>query len=382
MERVEETVSLKVGGVEWTGWKSCQVARGVENLAGTFALGLASRTAEGSMVLPIAPGMDCVLSSNGDPICTGWVDSVQRQLTSSDHSIQVDGRDKTCDLVDCSAVHSPGAWKGMSLSALIRELCAPFGIEVALEGDEGAAFKDFKINPGETVAAAMQRLLKQRELLAVPDGRGGLRLANIGGETHTGTLREGLGVLESGFSSKAAERFSDYIVDGQKKGTDDSFGEACSVRGEVKDPEITRYRPMLIRSGQQGEAAYMRQRAQWEMTTRKAKGTEVKVKVQGWRDEGGTLWTPGWLVSVDLPTLEISQDLLIADVTLTKSMDGTTADLTLKDPDAFQPEPAEPEKKGGGGGKSSGGSGGTDWSLYVKQAQAAKKAGEAPKEAL
>lgn len=370
-----DDITLTVGGVDWTGWESIQASRSVDAMAGAFSLGLADRVQHGGSSLPLAPGMECVLSCGSDTLVSGFIDSVSQSLDAGRHGITVSGRDRSADLVDASAVHMPGSWKGASLMDICMALCSHFGIAVTLEGNQGQPFTAFQIQPGESVAEAMQRLLKQRELVAMPDGQGGIRLAKLARETLSTVLREGVNVLSASVTCDASERFSEYIVTGQKQGTDKEFGKACSVKAKVTDEQIPRYRPLVIRASQQGGMAYMRQRAQWEMTTRRADGTSVQITVQGWRDSAGKLWAPGVLVPVHVPTLGISQSLLIGEVTWTRDSGGTTTQLTLKDPAAWQPEPEEPKKNTGSGSS-------TDWDLYVKQAEKAKAEGQKVQEVM
>lgn len=373
MQARPEDVRLVLDGVEWAGWKSCQIVRSVDAMAGAFAFGVTDRWQEGALPLPFAPGMACSVTAGGEPMIKGYVDRVDHSLTQGDHSTGIYGRDASADLVDCSAVHEPGSWKNRPLSALCAELAAPFGVPVNLEADEGAVFPAFSIQPGEKVAEAMQRLLKQRELLAMPDGRGGLRLAKLGQSVRSTVLEQGRNLLEAQASFDAESIFSRYVCTGQKQGTDSAFGKACSVRGVVEDTQVGRYRPLVIRSSQQGEAGYMRRRAQWEKTSRRSKALTVNVTVQGWRDEDGMLWTPGDLVPVRLPLFFIEAELLIAGVTYSKGVQGTTAQLELREAASFMQEPAKPS------GASSG-DGGNPWAVWAKQAREAKASGQKVKE--
>lgn len=373
MQDRAEDVRLVLDGVEWTGWKSCQIVRSVDAMAGAFAFGVTDRWQEGALALPFAPGMACTVTAGGEPMITGFVDRVEHSLTEGDHSTGIHGRDASADLVDCSAVHEPGSWKNMRLAALCAELAAPFGVPVTLEAEEGAVFPAFAIEPGETAAEAMQRLLKQRELLAMPDGRGGLRLARLGRHTLSTVLEQGRNVLEvqAGFNGEGL--FSRYICTGQKQGSDSAFGKACSVRGTVEDGHMGRYRPLVIRASQQGDAVYMRQRAQWEMTTRRSQSFTVHAVVQGWRGDAGQLWTPGDLIPVRLPLFRIDAVLLIAGVTYSKGSGGTTAQLDLRELGSFMQEPTEP---------SSGPSGTNPWAVWVQQAKEAKASGQKVKEVI
>ncbi len=367
-----EEVILRVQGITWQGWTSCQITRSVDALAGGFALALTDRWAPGQRAVPLAAGMGCEILASRDgqtsPLIAGFIDRADFRLAAARHEVAVTGRDSSGDLVDCSAVHQPGQWRNLDAVQLAAILAQPFGVSVAVaEGVvPGGPFASFKIEPGETTADALYRALKQRELLCLPDGLGGLTVSRIGRERAVTPLEQGRNILAAEASYNLGERYSDYIVQGQRQGNNAAWGTACSVRGEVRDTAVPRYRPYVLRAEQQGDTAAMRTRAAWERTVRAAKSTSVTVTVQGWRQENGRLWPLGGLVTVSLPWLGIDQELCIARITLAKSAQaGTTARLELKDPDAFQPEPTSPSPDTGGG---------TSKALLVRKSEEAQAA--------
>ena len=349
-----EIVKLRVDGLDWQGWTSCRITRSVDSIAGGFALGLTDRWEPGRRAMPLAAGMACeILTASAGltvPLIKGYIDRADFSLGAATHDVAVSGRDASGDLVDCSAVHQPGQWVNLTADQLAARLAEPFGVPVSVADgvDVGGPFPSFKIEPGESALDALKRALRQRELLCLPDGRGGLSLAVIGRQRASTALEQGVNILSASAGFDTTERYSDYIVQGQRQGGDQAWGAACSVLGVVRDEAITRYRPYVLRAEQQGDAGYMRRRAVWEKTLRAAKSTGVTVTVQGWRQDDGSLWPLGGLISVSLPWLGIEQDMCLTRLTLSKTVQGgTTAALELKDPDVYQPEPARPGGSGG-----------------------------------
>lgn len=177
-------------------------------------------------------------------------------------------------------------------------------------------------------------------------------------EDKPGGLRQGENILSAEGQFDMADRFSDYIVKGQKPGTDKGWGkDACAVRGQYRDQAVQRYRPMLIRAEQSGDSSNAHQRAAWECSVRAARAVTVTATVQGFRQQGvgreqsGPLWQLNQMVDVDLPYLRISQRLLVAGVECRRdATSGSTTRLTLRDPAAFKPEPKKEEKGGSGSG--------------------------------
>jgi prophage tail gpP-like protein len=355
-----EILVLRIGGVNWGGWKSVEIARQMDAISSEFKLGLADRWQHGAEALPLAVGMPCEVLIGGEAVIDGYLDKAEFSTDLASHVVNVSGRDKSADLVDCAAIHSPGSWRDLDALELARELAEPFGVEARKDTgvDVGEKFGTFKLEEGETAFDALDRALRQRGLLAMPGGRGGILLARLAGERSSTALVQGVNVKESSSSFDMSERFSDYIVKGQRAGTDNDYGEGCAaVRGEARDPGVARYRPFMVRAEGQVTAADAIRRARWEASTRAARSVTVTATVAGWRQDDGSLWKINMLVPCRLPYLRIEQDLLISRLTFSLTQDGgTVSRLELKDPKAFEPEP--PKKKDGGSGGGAGRKGG------------------------
>lgn len=353
-----DPITLQLDGINYTYWDSCQVTRQIDAIAGAFSLTLADKWADGgtARALEIVAGMSCKVIIGDDVVIDGYIDKATPQFGPTEHGISVSGRDKTGDMVDCAAIHKPGQWSNLTVVQLAEILAKPFGIKVRAEGDVGAPIDKFKLEQGEKAFDALDRALKQREILAYPDNEGGLILAKVGASTAAGELLQGYNILRASLDSDLTDRFSDYIVQGQQPGNDERYGlAACAVTAETKDPAITRYRPLIVRPDKQGDVANAKQRAAWECSVRKARSVTVNVTVQGFRQEGfgddqsGDLWQINQLVDCSIPYLRIEQKLLVAQLVFDRSLsNGSTTQLTLRDPAAFQPEPKASESKSAG----------------------------------
>lgn len=352
---------LRIDGVDWAYWKSFEITREMDQIAGAFNLKLVDRWASGQQAVPLAAGMACQALLGDDVVIDGYIDKATFAIAANEHGVSVSGRDKSGDLVDCSAIHKPGQWAGLTCLQIAEILAAPFGVKVRAEGDVGAPLPVFKLEQGETAFEALDRALKERELLAMPDGSGGLALLKAGARESVCKLVQGQNVLSASADYDLTGRFSDYLVQGQQPGNDEKWGkDACAVKGEIRDEAITRYRPLLVRAEKAVDPASARQRAAWEKSVRAARSVTVKVSVQGFRqgepgDADAPLWEINSLTEVDIPYLRISQRLLISKVSFRRDVSsGSVTDLELRDPAAFQPEP----KKAQGGKSGAGGKGG------------------------
>ncbi len=334
-----ERIALDIDGVQWLGWEEVTITRAVDAVAGSFELSLADRWVEGMTALPLAPGMRCSIRAGSDELIRGHIDAVKPSLAATQHAIRVSGRDASADLVDCAALHTPGEWRQITCSRLATALAAPFGVRVRCEGAEGAPLAVHKIEPGETAWECLERGLRQRELMAMPGAGGEIVLVAIGAGRATTALVQGQNVLSAEVEFDARDRFSEYRVLAQQRGSDtvDAAG-AASVVATASDPVIGRYRPHVISGETPKDGATARRRAEWEASVRAGRSVSVNVTVQGWRQGDGSLWPLNAMCRVVLPWLRIEQDLMIGKVVHRLSSGGTTTALTLRSPLAFAQE--------------------------------------------
>lgn len=349
MSDLSEGLALLVDGVRHEGWSEVEVTVSLEQIAGGFSVALSENWLDETGELlsrPIDPGAACRVELAGEVLIDGYVDSSGASIGGNGHRVNVQGRDRTADLVDSSAVHDPDEWRGETLEELARRLAEPFGVKVEAKVDTGPAFGDpnpFKIQPGETAFDAIDRACRLRGILPVPDGKGGLLLTR--GEP-TGTaepLIQGENIEEAEISVDQSSRFSKYIVKGQSAGNDDFSGEeAAGPKAESADPGVKRYRPLLVIA--EVAAADVQTRADWEANVREARGRVLNVTVSGWVQGSGSIWRINTTSAVDLPSLGVKETLLIVETKFTKDPDtGTHTHLKLMSEKAFRPEPPEQE---------------------------------------
>lgn len=347
----EDFVELLVGGKLYAGWTQASVSRAMDAAAGTFNLTVSDRWTPNSQPWVIEPGNKCEVRVGGEVVISGYVDLVRPSFGAESHGIQVQGRDKSSDLVDCSAVHDPDEWTNISLLQLANKLGAPFGIGAKAETDIGAPLGLVKLQHGETALEALNRHAKMRKVLVMPDASGGILLTRRGARRAAVELIQGRNILDASGTLDWSERHSEYIVKGQANFSEDTDGETEShVSATVKDPGIDRYRPLLITSDGESNNATAKERATWEANTRLGRSAKASIVVQGWRQtDGGELWQPNMLVRISAPWLSLEGEMLIRQVTFDKDGQGTTTRLDVVSPQAYDPEPppaASPSSSG------------------------------------
>ena len=331
------SVQLKVAGQFYEGWTRASIQLGIEQIAGTFDLEVTDRwnTAQGRQSFTIKAGQLCEVIMNGTTIITGYIDTTKREYDSMSHSVSFSGRDKTGDLVDCSAIFKSGQWRNKTVDQIAYDLITPFGISVIVQADVGPALPIFAIQEGASVFEELERAAKMRALLLVSDGLGNLVVTRAGSARASANLVEGQNILKASAEFGWKDRYSQYIVKGQSHGDDQNYGATVAQQmASVNDSGITRYRPLIVMAEDQSANATLKQRAEWERNVRYGRSSRACITVQGW-GVGNMLWQPNTITRLVSPHLSADLDMLVVSATFSLDDEGQSATLELAQPQAF-----------------------------------------------
>lgn len=331
-----DDVQLIVDGQALTGWEEVEVARSLEAISGSFSL-----KASDPGGWPVEPQSACEVLLEGETVITGFVDAVRVSLAPKQHDIEISGRDKAGDLVDCSATNQPGQWDDIDLYNLVAQLCDPFLITVVQDVDVGDNFDSFALQPGESVHEAIERACRLRAVLATSDGLGRVILTRAKQEGTAVDLVYGKNLEGVQLTIDDAGRYRSYIVRGQHQGSDEEDPEdAAGAEGKAQDEGARAGRTLIVIAEGQVDDSKAQQRAAWEATVRAARSRPVSAVVTGWRQvPGGPLWQPNQLVNIHVPLLRLDQEMLVVSTRMRRALSGgTTTELGLVRPDAYLPE--------------------------------------------
>lgn len=335
-------VRLRINGTDYGGWLSVEITAGVERVARDFRLSVTDRwPGSGELVQRIKPFDRCEVWIGNDKVLTGSVDAIPVSYDDQQVSVSIAGRSVTADLVDCAAINEPGQWRGLRLEAIAKALAGEYGITVVTEANTGAAIAEHQIQQGETGFESLDRLLKLRQVLATDDADGRLVLTVPSRTRAVDALELGKNVLKADAGFDFKDVFSQYRVKGQRAGTDEAYGPACSAVADERDANIPRRRVMLVRQQGQSDGGSCGRRATYERARRLTKALKVTYTVQGWRQSDGTLWLPNRVVRVRDRLLRLDRDMLIAEVTYRLDDSGTTCTLRVGPPEGYEAEPPE-----------------------------------------
>ena len=388
-------VTLAAAGVRYSKWTRVTIGRDLRDITGHFSVayydeGRAAAampgTARGAVPSPVLRRQACTLAIDGETVLDGWTDKVAGANDAKHIDTSITGRDRTGDLADCAAApNGPAEWRNANLLQIAQQICAPFGITVTAQAPVGAPFPRLAINPHETPLAAIEKAARQRGLLVLSDGVGGLLLTDGGRSAAPADIRRGVNVLDVRFSFDDTKRFSDIYVKGQSEkaagrrpaggapighdyapgpiplppNAQATEGAGILMTGHAVDPEVTRYRPSVRMVRTQSGGATVQQQAEWAVRVARGESSRLVFTVPDWRaGPSNALWRPNTTVRVVDPYSGVDDVMLIRAVTYRIGPDGEHPNTPLTDIDVIgltafdrieQPANRVPLKPAGGG---------------------------------
>jgi len=342
-ELVPDAVTLIVDGQVYAGWEEVSISKEINSLASSFSLNLTDRWRPQQTVVSFKVGDTCEIYIGKKSVLSGYIDTFSRSISANSRTMQVSGRSKSGDLVDCS-YDGKTEFKNSTMKSITEKIISPFGITASFLSD-GGSFPKIDIKQGESIAEIIDRMARQKGLLVYASEDGGIVFSKRGSERSSNEIIQGVNLLTGSVSHDMKNRFSTYKVKGQTSGTVGTAENATKNTASSTDEGIERYRPMVIIAENSVNQAGALNRANYESSYRAAKGSSYSVSVQGWFQENGDLWDINKTTALKSSFLGYQGDLLINSVTYSKGSNGTICSMELIRPDAYLFEPTVSKAK-------------------------------------
>ncbi|GBQ23163.1 bacteriophage tail protein [Gluconacetobacter sacchari DSM 12717] len=350
-----DDVSIVVGSLKISGWTEVQIRCGVEIMPWAADL-IATEWQPGSQTdVTINEGDACQIYIGSDLVLTGYVVTIDREMTPDSHAVHVAVASKSIDLVDSAAEIATYQLNSMNALAIIRKLAATAGISVyPVAGAGSVDIQVFSIILSETAYEAIERVCRLANCLFYDRPDGNIALAPVGITVIPSAFAQGRNVEAARVRASQAGRFASIqaiiqtpLVLTQPPASNDYVSEFAAKTAPVNavgyDNGISRpWRRMLVpvESGDDGNYDYARRRVQWEASRRYGRSQVIELTCDGWRDNSGSLWSPNTIAQVSLPALKRDGiEWLITELVFRRDEGGTHCDVTLMPPEAMVPEP-------------------------------------------
>ena len=204
-----DIMTLTINGRAYQGWKSIRVSRGIDRCVSDFHFEVTERWTGQDTPWQILPFAVCQIAIDSAVILTGYVDEYSPKIGPTEHGVEISGRSRTADLVDCTPDIPSGQYSGYSLEQIARGIAGIFNIGVVVQAtDASNTFADAQIERSETAFTFLERLGRLSGVLLSDDEQGNLVLATVGSTHATGSLVESQNIRSATCKLSAAKRYS------------------------------------------------------------------------------------------------------------------------------------------------------------------------------
>lgn len=339
-----DDLTLILAGQAISGWTDIRVTRGIERCPSDFSVGLTELYPGELDTIQIPPFSDCTVKLGNETVITGYVDRFVPRYSGDSHSIQVIGRSKCADLVDCSATCPTGQINNATILTIAQILAKPYGITVRSTVQDWPVIPQCNLNFGDSAYDTIQFYANYSGALIYDQPDGSLLLAKVNTAHTNAAFTEGVNVQEASVAFAGDQRYQEYAVMLQSTNPFSDIGNGeIFTPISIKDPNCPRYRNLIMLATGTGGIAVAKQRATWESARRAGRSKIVTLTTDTWRDPDGKLWEPNTMAQVSLPKLKLdSSYFTIGEVSYAKDAEnGTTAELVLMGSASYQPEPVQ-----------------------------------------
>lgn len=347
---------IRVNGKLFTLWETAELSRSIDVNAGTFQF-TSSNVVPSDY--PVRAGDRVQVVINGVPKLTGFAESITIENAIDNHSISVEGRDNTCDLIDSSV---PDAVKMIEPPFDLRELCQrviqtlganipvinSVGSDVLFSGEE-AEFDDPDVEDGQSGSDSGRKCMdmlvsfaRKKQIYLVTNGQGGLLIYRPGSvRSATKLLNERNGsnnnIKKATANFRHQDRFHTYRITSQDNfSRGDYEDESVERNSQAIDSEIRSSRYLEFQAEESMANADLVRRVIEEINLRKAQSIEYTAMLQGVTQENMELWDFGMLVSLKDDFVDMRGLFLIRAVEYRVSLqDGIEVQLTLTIPEGY-----------------------------------------------
>lgn len=274
--------------------------------------------------------LDAVLYFDKQIVFAGNLLVSDPKITPDSRTVDLQGYAK-CGVLNCTLPDTlfPPSYSGMTLSAIAKNACAPFGLNVVLEGSDGAAFEDVAYDVGDKILDFLSQLAKQRGLVSTNAPDGSLRFWNDKPGKSCATFIEGdLRFIDCQESFSETEFYSH--VTGYAKVNEDK-----DIKN--KPEKYTFENEYLIKNGVLKPFAYVvddSEGAELEAAV-KAKAASMlcacvsyDLQITGVTDKDDAIFKKGCCVTVKAPTSQIYSETKLQAKSIEMSLDDTNGLIT------------------------------------------------------
>ena len=232
------SIILKSKGKSFSVWKDATIKKSMREICPQFWLYTTDFSRGDLSQWEFKLGDECTLEICGKVVLTGYIETITARTTKNGGNfIEISGREKICDLIDCTYNGDNKEWKNQNVGTLMRNICRFFSIDVfseqSVEGRLREIVPMFSASDGIPAIDHIVRLCNSVGVLPYAKGDGKLTLTE---GTTTVFAKDKIdrtsNILETQVNISNRKRFSEYIYKGQGKNNEQQIPDQDPKLGE------------------------------------------------------------------------------------------------------------------------------------------------------
>lgn len=332
---------LKIGGLTYSGFESVHIHRSMLEISGAFVATI-ENFFHNDNVTPMKMGSGVILEINGVKVLDGWIDKLPTLYGSNYDRIEIHGRDKTGDLVDCSYDSQTNEWKNQSIRTLVTNLCLQHNITVNVDStattDALKIIETYKATEGFPISELIIELCRDLGILPLGVGDGALTLTKSSSLTSRDSIVLGENARTGRLVQSNENRFSSYKVKGYGVGDDNkSLSDYIECSGDFSDPVISRIRPKVLFAEGITNSSKCKDKAIFEARVRAGLSRAIIYEVPDWVQSNSRPWEINKLVRVkdDYSFIDDTMLIVTLDFIYNEKGEGEITKIMVVDRNTF-----------------------------------------------
>ncbi len=349
-------MELQVNGIQYGRFTTASAVISLDSIARGFSFTAVSTA---GLPLPFKGGEPCRVIVDGSPVLDGFIEVVNVDYDAGGHSITIEGRSKSGDLVD-SSLEGKEINPPISLKKIIEDVITEIGLDIAVIDNTG--IEDFneaedKLGPavGENAFKFIERLARKRQVLLTSNGDSDVVITRsdpteIDVNLQNIVQSNNNNIISGSVSYDRTQRFRDYLVKSQQNTSSLVFGgnadlsDVVDQGGSALDDEVRTGRQLVMKAEKASSNDQATERAIWEANIRRTRSQVYSATVNEYRTKSGELWSENKLVPITDEFADINARMLINSIEFKfGTTEGRQTVLGFVDKDAYKVEISEPE---------------------------------------
>ena len=334
-------IYLKVDGVRYEGFTDIAVNSAIENFSSSFSFTTTVKeTKEGKIINDIKLGQKAKVFIDSILITTGFIEELDKEVSSSSHSKTASGRDVGGDIIDSDIIQK--SYNQRNFQRLVNLVLKDNGFSIKVINKVGIlnleATETIKTEQGQSIFDFLDKYAKKLQVLLKIDKNGNLNIIREDNDVVKNMLINNYtadtNILASRLKLSTIDRFN--LIEIYSQGNNKTHTKTgISQKGKATDPQIRATRRKILTMNTASESKSLKALAEWNIQVRKAKGSRYTCTTLGFYSSNNTLWQPNTLVDIIDYDMEVKGTFLIQGVTFNQTLQGSFTNLDIVEQGSF-----------------------------------------------